>query len=187
MANELKFTDEEIKAAGDCAANYNSEFGYHCSESILRAAWPLLFPKEELTSMVRKIIMPLRGGIAASMSSHCGGLMVGILLIGGLYGRDDIDGDGRLAPAIARRYWQRFLEEYGTSQCSILRGIDAGENERNMNCNLIIRNSTMMLLQFINELSADFPTAEKIYSWGVDRTNEPCHEQISPIKSSDQH
>jgi hypothetical protein len=108
-------------------ANQIHNEGYHCSETILRTVWPYIMPDKELSDEIKKMVMPLRGGIAATMSSHCGGLMVPILMIGVRYGRVDLQGDGKLAPSISRKYWQLFLDEFGTSQCTLLRsGIGAG-------------------------------------------------------------
>ncbi len=66
-----------------------------------------LFPEDIL-----RMTMVIHGGIADCLSSHCGGLMIGILMIGLLYGREDLTGDERLAPSIAHRFWQRFLDEH---------------------------------------------------------------------------
>jgi hypothetical protein len=78
--------------------------------------------QSELCDTVLKMAMPFRGGMAGTMSSHCGALTSGILLIGALYGRLKPDGDEKLAPAIARRYWQMFLDEFGTDALRLHHG-----------------------------------------------------------------
>lgn len=124
--------------------------------------------------------MPLRGGMAGTMSSHCGALTSGILLIGALYGRLEPDGDETLAPAIARRYWQMFLDEFGTSHCTTLRQGEAGP-EAPTRCGCIMVRASRLLLGWLREVQEHPPTAEEIETWQVDRTEEPCHEKIRPI------
>ena len=124
--------------------------------------------------------MPFRGGMASTMSSHCGALTAGILVIGALYGRLEPDGDPKLAPAIARRYWQTFLDEFGTSHCTTLRQGEPGP-EAPTRCGGIIVHSSRMLLQLLQDLQQHPPTPEQLEEWQVDRTKEPCHEKIPPL------
>lgn len=124
--------------------------------------------------------MPLRGGMAGTMSSHCGGLTVGILIIGALYGRLEPEGDDQLAPAVARRYWQLFLDEFGTSHCTTLRQAEPGP-EAPTRCGCIMVRSARMLLRLLREVQAHPLTAGQIEDWQVDRTKEPCHEKIRPV------
>ncbi len=159
--------------------------GYHCSETILRGVWPFIMPEKVLTDEIIKMIMPLRGGMAASMSSHCGGLTVGILMIGARYGRVDLQGDGKLATSIARKYWQHFLNEFETSQCTLLRSGDPGP-EADTRCGCIMVRSAVLITSLMDAVEKEKPSIEEIHSWKVDRHNEPCHEQVVPMKSSDE-
>ena len=136
--------------------------------------------KTELSDTVLKMAMPFRGGMAGTMNSHCGGLTTGILLIGALYGRLEPDGDEKLAPAIARRYWQMFLDEFGTSHCTTLREAQPGP-EAPTRCGTIMVRSVRMLLKLLEDVKEHPPTAQEIAEWQVDRTKEPCHEKIRPI------
>ncbi len=172
-----------LQQVGERARDLHLE-GYHCSETILRAVWPFVLPEEPLTKEIMKMVMPFRGGMGASMSSHCGGLTVGIMLIGAVFGRDDLEGDGRLAPAISRKYWQLFLDEFKTSQCTLLKQGEAGP-EAPTRCGCIMVRSSILITSLIDAIKAENPTLEEIYSWKVDRSKEPCHEKVVPMKTSD--
>jgi hypothetical protein len=126
----------------------------------------------------------MHGGIAGCLSSHCCGLTIGILMIGLLYGREDLTGDERLAPSIARRFWQRFLDEFGTSHCTTLRSSTPLTGEAPTRCGCIIVKSVRLFMNFVEEIKSNPVNIEKIYTWKVDRTKESCHESIVPIKSS---
>ncbi len=166
-------------------ANQLHAEGYHCSETILRAVWPFVMPETSLSDEIIKMIMPLRGGMAATMSSHCGGLTVAVLMIGARFGRVDLQGDGKLAPSIARKYWQIFLDEFETSQCTLLRSGEPGP-EAESRCGCIIVRSSVLITSLIDAIEKEQPAIEEIHSWKVDRRNEPCHEQVAPMKSSDE-
>jgi hypothetical protein len=182
----MNFRNDEdlIQKAGDLARDIHLE-GYHCTETLIRALWPLLLPNEELTDSILRMTMVLHGGMADSMSSHCGGLTTGILIIGALYGRADIQGDARFAPAIARRYWQAFLDEFETSHCTTLKnGQPSGEAPTRCGC--IMVRSARLLVKCLQELDLEHTSKEVVYDWKVNRVNEPCHEQIPPMKSSEE-
>jgi hypothetical protein len=174
------FTDKQIEVASKQVVEIHQQ-GYHCSESLIRALWPVILPDEELSPNILKMVMPLRGGIASTMSSHCGGLTIGIVMIGAVYGRvDNKSGDQRLAPAICRMYWKTFLDEFRTSNCTLLRIGEPGP-EAPSRCGCIMARSTKMVLQLLNKLNDEKPDIEKIYTFKLDRSKEPCHERVMPI------
>ena len=178
------FNEKQIENAGKRVLELHSQ-EYHCSESLIRALWPVILPDEELTTLIKKMVMPLRGGMASTMSSHCGGLTIGLLLIGALYGRADVkEGDARLAPALGRRYWKMFLEEFGTSNCTLLRNGEPG-TEAPTRCGCIMVRSVHLLLEFFNILYKERPSLETIYAYQLDRSQEPCHEQVVPLKAKE--
>ena len=175
------FKEKQIDHAGKKVTEIHDQ-GYHCSESLIRTLWPIVFPEQELTTNIIKISMPFRGGMASTMSSHCGGLTIGIMMIGAVYGREDIEsGDARLAPAIARRYWQIFLDDFGTTNCTLLRSGKPGP-EASTRCGCIMIRSVQLLLRLFNQLYEQKPNLETIYSYQVDRSQEPCHERVVPLK-----
>lgn len=176
--------NDRLKAVAECSKKLHLE-GFHCSETILRGVWPFIMPDTPLTDEILKMSMPFRGGMAASMSSHCGGLTVGIMLIGAVFGRKDLDGDGKLAPSISRKYWQLFLDEFKTSQCTLLRQGEPGP-EAPTRCGCIMVRSAVLITSLVDTIEKEKPSIDEIYSWKVDRTDEPCHEKVVPMKASDE-
>lgn len=159
--------------------------GYHCSETLVRALWPYLLPEQALTPTILRMTATLHGGMAESMSSHCGGLTIGLLLIGALYGRSDVNGDARYDAAIARGFWQRFLDEFSTSNCTTLKN-QALVDPDISRCTYIMVRSAQLFLQYLHAFEAKPVDKEVLYYWRVDRTKEPCHEQIAPLKPAEE-
>jgi hypothetical protein len=175
------FTKKQIDSAGKRVIEIHEQ-EYHCSESLIRTLWPVILPENELSPSIIKMVMPLRGGMASTMSSHCGGLTIGILLIGAVYGRADIEeGDAKLAPALCRQYWKMFLEDFGTSNCTLLRSGEPGP-EAPTRCGCIMVRSVHLLLGLFNKIYNEKPDLDTIYSFKLDRSQEPCHERVIPIK-----
>lgn len=178
--NYRYFTEDQINEAGKRVLEYHSN-EFHCSESLIRTLWPVLLPEEELTTIIKKMVMPLRGGMASTMSSHCGGLTIGLLMIGAMYGREDVKkGDAKLAPSLDRGYWKMFLDEFETSNCTLLRNGKPGP-EAPSRCGCIMVRSVHLLLRFLNKIHDEKTSLETIYSFQVDRSQETCHEQVVPL------
>ena len=62
----------------------------------------------------------LAGGLGDSQQEMCGALSGGVLVIGGLFGRTNLDEDDLSALKLAASYRQRFLAEFGCTQCEEL-------------------------------------------------------------------
>jgi hypothetical protein len=50
----------------------------------------------------------------------------------------------------------------------------------------IMVRSSVLITSLIDAIEKEKPAIEEIHSWKVDRHNEPCHEQVPPMKSSDE-
>ena len=61
------------------------------------------------------------GGVGDTQQEMCGALSGGVLVIGGLLGRESLSESDRPALTLATRYRERFLEELGATQCARLR------------------------------------------------------------------
>jgi hypothetical protein len=169
-----------VRAVGEDALNIKNA-GYHCSETLIRAVWPYVLPGHELSDDVLRVVMPFRGGMAGTTSSHCGGLTIGIAMAGAIYGRVDASGDAFLATSIARRYWQHFLEEFDTSNCTLLRRNEPGPEAPTI-CGCIIVRSARLMVAYFDWLKKTQPTVEEMYAWSVDRSQEECHERVTPLR-----
>jgi C_GCAxxG_C_C family probable redox protein len=63
----------------------------------------------------------LGGGLGGTHQEMCGALSGGVLVIGGLLGRQNLEQDDEPAYILAARYRERFLAELGDTQCAPLR------------------------------------------------------------------
>ncbi len=169
-----------VRAVGVDTLNIKNA-GYHCSETLIRAVWPYLLPGRELSDDVLRVVMPLRGGMAGTTGSHCGGLTIGIAMAGALYARLDPSGDACLATSVARGYWQHFLDEFGTSNCTLLRRDPPGVEAPTI-CGCIMVRSARLMVAYFDWLKKTQPTHGEMYSWSVDRSREECHEHVTPLR-----
>jgi hypothetical protein len=65
----------------------------------------------------------LAGGLGDTQQEMCGALSGGVLVIGGLLGRESLNEDDRPALDLATRYRKRFLAELDATQCARLRDL----------------------------------------------------------------
>ena len=62
----------------------------------------------------------LAGGVGGSRQEICGAVSGGVLVIGGICGRDQPQADLQHCRDRAAHYRERFLDEFGTTQCQAL-------------------------------------------------------------------
>jgi C_GCAxxG_C_C family probable redox protein len=92
----------------------------------------------------------LAGGVGGTREEMCGALSAGVMVIGGLYGRSSSDEDDELAYSLAERYRERFVQEWGTTQCAPLR--EAVESPDGLgSCAALVERAAMMLLTLLDE------------------------------------
>ena len=61
------------------------------------------------------------GGFAGTRQELCGALSAGAMVVGALYGRTRPGEDEKKARELVGRFRDRFLAEFGTTQCAPLR------------------------------------------------------------------
>ena len=75
----------------------------------------------DLEPQCARMATAFAGGVGDTQQEMCGALSGGVLVIGGLLGRESLDESDRPALALATRYRERFLAELGATQCARLR------------------------------------------------------------------
>ncbi len=95
------------------------ENGYHCSEAIILAVGEGYLPKVD--PLLLRASTPFAGGIGTGKTDLCGALSGGILLIGALYGRADGRTNDDRCLALAAEFRERFLREFGFTNCQALK------------------------------------------------------------------
>ncbi len=95
------------------------ENGYHCSEAILLALGEHYL--RGVDPLALRIATPFAGGIGGTHAETCGALTGGIMLIGSLYGRVDGQTNDDRCLALAAEFRERFLREFGFTNCQALK------------------------------------------------------------------
>jgi len=93
----------------------------------------------------------LAGGVGDTQQEMCGALSGGVLVIGGLLGRESLDEDDRPALDLAKRYRKRFLAELGTTQCARLREMVVYAPGGLGSCGLLVERAALILLEVLTE------------------------------------
>jgi C_GCAxxG_C_C family probable redox protein len=107
-----------------------------------------------------RVSTSLGGGVAGTRQELCGALSGGILVIGGLLGRQDPDTDDTEAYALGEKFRARFLAAMGDTQCDRLRtAIEAPGGPGT--CALLVAQTAAILLDLLNGAS---PTKHEVRS-----------------------
>ena len=91
------------------------------------------------------------GGVGDTRQEMCGALSGGVLVIGGLFGRDSLDEDDGQALALATCYRERFLAELGATQCARLRETVVYAPGGLGSCAVLVERAATMLLELLAE------------------------------------
>lgn len=90
----------------------------------------------------------LAGGVGGTRQEMCGALSGGVMVIGGLCGRNDPEEEDQPAYDLAARYRERFLAELGTTRCSELYERVHGPGGLG-SCSLVVERAAYILLDLL--------------------------------------
>lgn len=104
----------------------------------------------ELGSRSVRMATGFAGGVGETEEEMCGALSGGIMIIGGLHGRNRLTEEDRRALELATRYRERFLAELGRTRCGPLRkrvhtlgGLGS--------CSVVVKHAARILLDVLSE------------------------------------
>ena len=96
----------------------------------------------------------LAGGLGNSKQEMCGALSGGVLVIGGLYGRDDAKQEDQPSQDWAARFRERYLDAFGVTQCEPLYDrMHAPDGTGS--CSLVTERAARMLLEVLADAPGD--------------------------------
>ena len=107
--------------------------GYSCSESIIK--WAI----DE--GLVDNSLLPVATSFSGGMGVGClcGAIAGAQMVIGYLYGRDNVAGNELLARSKAKEFIQRFTEVHKATCCRVLtRGLEMASPERKEHCTSMV-------------------------------------------------
>ncbi len=147
MAQDWKKSIEGLEIGE--AARVVYEQGYHCSEAVVRAAGLRYLPESDLNDTFFRVTGIYQGGVAGTKRSECGVLTGAMMVIAARFGRRDLDEDETPAVDLSRRYWDMFIREFSTSNCTLLREGPPGHED--LTCAEIVVRGTRLLAQLLDE------------------------------------
>ena len=90
------------------------------------------------------------GGVGSTHQELCGALSGGIMVIGGLHGRNSLEEDDTRALELATRYRERFLVELGETRCDPLRERVYAPGGFG-SCSVVVERAARILLDLLSE------------------------------------
>jgi len=105
----------------------------------------------ELDPQCVRMATGLAGGLGDTQQEMCGALNGGVLVIGGLLGRESLSESDAPAFALAVRYRERFLAEFGCTQCGRLRDKVVYAPGGLGSCGALVERAATVLLDLLAE------------------------------------
>jgi C_GCAxxG_C_C family probable redox protein len=111
--------DEATKKAIMQKAGDLMDAGYHCSEAILLAVGGHYLG--EVSPQAVRMSSPFAGGVGSSRMELCGALTGGLMVIGGLAGRENAAVKDERCQELASAFRAEFLRTFGWLKCGDLK------------------------------------------------------------------
>jgi C_GCAxxG_C_C family probable redox protein len=92
----------------------------------------------------------LGGGLGLTKQEACGALSGGALVIGAVHGRLDPATNDSHCARLTERYYERFVERFGASNCGVLRASGYG-SEDGTPCSQLVAGAAELLLRTLVE------------------------------------
>jgi len=112
---------------------------------------------DDLASQCVRMATGLAGGVGDTQQEMCGALSGGVLVIGGALGRTGLSENDRPALTLATRYRQRFIAEFGYTQCARLRETAVYAPGGLGSCAALVERSAMILLELLSAAEPGHP------------------------------
>ena len=122
--------------------------GNSCSESVVLDS----IDKGFCDKTIFPSATPFSGGI--SSGCLCGTVSGSMLVIGHLYGKNNVYGNPPIAKQLAKEFMERFKEAHKATCCRVLtRGLEFVSPERKQHCTNLVEFSTKLLEEILKRAS----------------------------------
>lgn len=135
--------------AGEKAFEYHKS-GFHCAEAVSKAI--IESYGNVIGRDIPKVATAFGGGVGGTKQDICGALAGGIIALGFLFGRSEPGADWTDVSELAAKLKQRFVQEYGTTNCGVLLST-FGPQENMMRCKRLSGEVAGMLANILDEHS----------------------------------
>ena len=140
--------DENTKQAIIHKAGDLMDAGYHCSEAILLSVGGHYLG--EVSPQAVRMSSPFAGGVGSTKLDLCGALTGGLMVIGGLAGREDAAINDDRCQALAAAYRAEFLRSFGWLKCGDLKANWIG-NVGQESCRALVEKAAGVLVGVIEQ------------------------------------
>jgi C_GCAxxG_C_C family probable redox protein len=124
------------------------ETGYHCAEVVTKTILSN-FSKDSHPDAVKAASF-FGGGIAGTTDELCGAFTGGIIVLGILMGRENPAELMTEGATIAKKFKQKFTQEFGSLNCAkLMRGF--AETENHFGCAKLTAKTAIMLAELLEE------------------------------------
>ena len=139
-------TENKIKTASDASVALFGN-GFHCAEAV---AWTVLEAMGKDPEQAAAHATAFGGGFGRSFEEACGALSGGLIVIGHLHGRRKPEGEWDLAAKLGAELRERFINDFGTTNCAALRE-QFGQEQQMAQCRKLVGRLVTSLLELLNE------------------------------------
>jgi C_GCAxxG_C_C family probable redox protein len=94
------------------------------------------------------------GGIGSTYMDNCGAFSAGVMIIGGIFGRTDLEEDDQICQELTAKYRDCFRERFGTLICGELRAEKFG-SQGEQPCSILVEQASDILLEVIKGYQSD--------------------------------
>ena len=144
--------DETTKKAIIQKAGDLMDAGYHCSEAILLAVGGHYLG--EVSPQAVRMSSPFAGGVGSSRMDLCGALTGGLMVIGGLTGREDASAKDERCQALSAEFRAEFLRSFGWLKCGDLKANWIGTAGQE-SCRALVEKAAGVLIGVIEAAELD--------------------------------
>jgi C_GCAxxG_C_C family probable redox protein len=134
-----------VQEAGARAETFRKQ-GLSCSEAVLRGAAAAL--RVSVDASLLRASTGLRGG-GGGYGDRCGALEGGALLVGLIYGRLTPEEDNTCASQLVRWLHERFVAEFGSTACRVLKPLSYAELSDDLSCGPVYRRGAELAAEAI--------------------------------------
>ena len=113
----------------------------------------------ELDPRLRRIVSLFGGGVGGTHEELCGALSAGVMIIGALHGRGSLGEDEQFARRLAALWRERFLAEFGHTQCNALRE-PLRAPDGSVSCAPLVERATLLFLELLHDAAEQSPPAQ---------------------------
>ncbi len=121
---------------------------FHCAEAVSKAIIEAY--GDGAYNDIHKVATVFGGGVGRTHQEICGALSGGFIALGYLWGRSEPGADWSDVSELAVKLRQRFVQEYGTTNCSALLA-KFGPQDNTMRCKQLSGETAGMLADIIEE------------------------------------